>query len=150
MFTFPTHVRVCVAIWWSAVCSMCWNVMMLMSLCSELPGSGTMITSRHDEIRYTSLSKMRYSQLVYIIHLATGNCAWERDWPREDGSLRQSTLPLELRRLLTICAPFTILCSGQARTILIINENWTVSSGYGDLRQFNPLLTPPMFLTDHL
>ena len=38
-----------------------------------------MNTGRHDEIRYTSLSKMRDSQLGYIIHLATetGNCAWQ-------------------------------------------------------------------------
>ena len=43
-----------------------------MSLCSELPDDGHyMITGRHDEIRYTSLAKMRDSQLVYIIHLAT-------------------------------------------------------------------------------
>ena len=38
-----------------------------------------MITGCHDEIRYNSLSKIRDSQLVYIIHLATetSNCAWQ-------------------------------------------------------------------------
>ena len=38
-----------------------------------------MITGRHDEIRYNSLSRMRDSKLVYIIHLPmeTGNCAWQ-------------------------------------------------------------------------
>ena len=46
---------------------------------SSLNGGHYMITGRHDEIRYNTLSKMRDSQLVYIIHLATetGNCTWQ-------------------------------------------------------------------------
>ena len=51
-----------------------------MSLCSQLLNGGHyMITGCHAEVRYNSLSKMRNSQLVYIIHLATGtgNCAWQ-------------------------------------------------------------------------
>ena len=54
------------------------GICVLKSLCSDLPdGSHYMITGRHDEIRYTSMSKMRDSQLVYIIHVATetGNFA---------------------------------------------------------------------------
>ena len=43
----------------------------------SLDGGHYMITGRHDEIRHSSMSKMRDSQPVYIIHLATetGNCA---------------------------------------------------------------------------
>ena len=46
---------------------------------SSLNGDHYMITGRHDEIWYNQLTKMRDSQLVYILHLATetGNCAWQ-------------------------------------------------------------------------
>ena len=41
-----------------------------MSLCTELPDGGHyMITGRHAGVRFTSLSKMLDSQLVYIKYI---------------------------------------------------------------------------------